>query len=309
MQAQGHVRVLGGVADGRFQLDVLEALLALAGPGHALERDRLVAEVQPRQLVHAVAVQTAFEDVGDQHHIVDRGDAHAASGHDGEVVFDVLADLQHRRVFQQRLQSGQGRRLVDLLQGRARVAAVAEVQPAVAGRLMLMRQGDVAGLVRPDRQRHAAQPGVGRGQGVGLGVEADHARCLGPRDPAVEVFQRLHAFIAISVDRMGLGRRGDLGLAVARGGDGRARLAGEGRAFLLRRLAVADAAGQRFELHRLQEGRQGFRVRIADQEVVDRFRDRRVAGQLHQLARQADLVGEVDQGLAAFGLFDLAGAR
>src|SRR5690606_12804578 len=144
---------------------------------------------------------------------------------------------------------GQGRRLVDLLQGRTGVAAVAEVQAAVAGRFMLMRQGDVAGLVRPDRQRYAAQSGVGRGQGVRVGVEADPARRRGPGDPAVDVFQRLYALIAVGVDGVDSGRGGDLGLAIARRGDRRAGLAREGGAFLLRRFAVADTTGQRLELH------------------------------------------------------------
>src|SRR5690606_25888046 len=110
---------------------------------------------------------------------------------------------------------------------------------------------------------------------------------------------RLYALIAVEVDRLGLGGGGDLGLAVARRGDRRRRLAGEGGAFLLRRLAVADAAGQRLELHHLQEGRQGLGIRVADDEVVDRLGNRRLAVQRHQFARQADLVGEVDQGLAA----------
>src|SRR5690606_22110717 len=99
--------------------------------------------------------------------------------------------------------------------------------------------------------------------------EADHARRLGPRDPAVEVFQRLHALIAVVIDGVDFGRGCDFGLAIAGRGDGRGRLAGEGGAFLLRRLAVADAAGQRAELHHLQEGRQTLRVRVADDEVVD----------------------------------------
>jgi hypothetical protein len=68
---------------------------------------------------------------------------------------------------------------------RARaVRLAAEVEAAGVGRgRVLVRQGDVAGVVGADGQRHAAQAGVGGGQGVGLGVEADDAGFGGAGDP------------------------------------------------------------------------------------------------------------------------------
>jgi hypothetical protein len=67
------------------------------------------------ELVHAVAVQAALEDVADQHGVVDRRDAgRRTRRHDGDVVLGVLGDLEDRRVLEQRLEAGEGRRLVDL---------------------------------------------------------------------------------------------------------------------------------------------------------------------------------------------------
>ena len=73
-----------------------------------------MAEVKLGQLVHAVAVQPAFEDVGDQHGIVDGRDVDAVAGEDGHVVFGVLADLQDGGVFEQDLEFGEGLAAIEL---------------------------------------------------------------------------------------------------------------------------------------------------------------------------------------------------
>ena len=49
-------------------------------------------------------------------------------------------------------------------------------------------------------------------------------------------------------------------------------------------------------------------MRVADFEIVDGEVERRVFVQQNQFARQPDLLGIVDQGLAARGVFDLFGA-
>ena len=199
---------------------MFEALLGLAGARHLFERDRVVAEVEAGQLVHAVAVQPALEDVGQQHGVVDRGHADAAPGHDGEVVFAVLGDLEDGGVFQQGLEPGQRRGLVDLDQGLAGVGLAAEIEAAgVGGRLMLMGQGDVAGVIGADGEGDAAQARVGGAEGIGLGVEADDAGRRGAGDEGVEVFEGLDTAVGVGVD--GLDRGGALDdLAVAGGGDG-----------------------------------------------------------------------------------------
>jgi hypothetical protein len=68
-----------------------------------------------------------------------------------------------------------------------------------------------------------------------------------------------------------------------------------------------DAPGQGAELHLFKEGRQHRRIGLGHRQLVDRGRQRGVAIEPHQLARQPDLVGEGDQGLAALLLLHLAG--
>ena len=51
-----------------------------------------------------MAVLAGVERVGHQHRIVERGDLDAVARKHEIVEFEILADLQHRRVFQQRLQ-------------------------------------------------------------------------------------------------------------------------------------------------------------------------------------------------------------
>ena len=45
-EPQGDVGVLGGIGGGRFQGDVFEGFLGLAGARHGLERNGVVAEVE-----------------------------------------------------------------------------------------------------------------------------------------------------------------------------------------------------------------------------------------------------------------------
>ena len=68
------------------------------------------------------------------------------------------------------------------------------------------------------------------------------------------------------------------------------------------------APGQGGELHLLEEGGQDRGLGIAGDGGLDRDRQGGVAVEGHQPARQPDLVGEVDQGLAALVLLHLAGA-
>ena len=60
---------------------------------------------------------------------------------------------------------------------------------------------------------------------------------------------------------------------------------------------LGDAARQRGELHRLQEGDELRPVRRLQHEVVQPVRQRHVVLQPHQLARDARLVGVVDERL------------
>ncbi len=263
-----------------------------------------MAEPELGQLVHAVVVQARFQHIGHQHGVLDRRHLHAVARQHGHVVLGVLRDLEDGGVLQQRLQPGDDHVERDLLDVRRRLQLQALA--------VLVADGNVAGLARRDGEGDPAQAGVGRGEGVGLGVEGDEAVRRRARDPAVQVRHVTHALIGLNVDRR-LVRRplgdwlGRIARLHHRGGGGAGR--GRGRGGAGGRRAVPDAPRQGAELHLLQEVRQGRPVRVGHGQAVDRHGQGRVAGQLHQLARQPHLVGEIDQGLAALVLLDLAGAR
>ena len=210
VEPQGDVGVLGGVAGRRLQGDVLEALLRLAGPGHRLEADRLVAEPQLGELVHAVVVQAGLQHIGDQHGVFDRRDLDRRSG--DSTAMSYLAfwpTFSTRRVFQQRLQPRDRRRPAGSGPDRPALSSARPSLGAVAER-------DVAGLARRDGQRDAAQ--VRRWPTTGASVSVSKATtpaCARLGDPGVQRRQVADAGIGRGVDRRrrrgssaGLGRRG-----------------------------------------------------------------------------------------------------
>ena len=100
------------------------------------------------------------------------------------------------------LQPRQHRRLVELVERLPRLGRVAEVEPARARlRRMLVRQRDIAGVVRPDRQatRRTGPHGSPTGR---------RSRCRSRRRPASvaramqasSVLQRLDAAIGVVID-------------------------------------------------------------------------------------------------------------
>jgi hypothetical protein len=114
-QPQRDVSVLGGIFGRLLQRHAVEGDLRLAGAAHRLEADRLVAEMDLAEVVHAMPAQAGVEVVAQQHGVVGRShvDAHAAQ-HD-EIIFEVLADLQHRGVAEQRPQPIEHQLAVELL--------------------------------------------------------------------------------------------------------------------------------------------------------------------------------------------------
>ncbi len=103
-ELQGHVGVLGGILHGALDRHLVEAHLLGARARHVGELDGLLAEVALGQFVHAVAVLAGVEHEGQQHRVVDRPDRDAVPLEHAHVVLDVLADLEHARVLEQRLQ-------------------------------------------------------------------------------------------------------------------------------------------------------------------------------------------------------------
>ena len=106
-KAQGDVGILGGIAGSGVDGDAVEGDLRLARADQLFDRNGFVGKVAVGKLVHAVIVQAREHGVRHQHGVVDRGDVDAETGEDLGVVFHVLADLHHGRVFKQGLQKGE----------------------------------------------------------------------------------------------------------------------------------------------------------------------------------------------------------
>ena len=104
VEAMRDVGVLGGVVEGFVQWHIVEGGLALSRSHHVLVLDGLNAQVQPRQVVHAVAVQSAIEDVGQHHGVVDGIDLDTVADQHLHVVLDVLTHLENRGVLHEWLE-------------------------------------------------------------------------------------------------------------------------------------------------------------------------------------------------------------
>ncbi len=77
-QAQRDVGILGGVGGGVVDRHLCERHAIAPGAGDLVVADRRMAEMQPRQFVHAVAVRAGLLREGDQHGVVDRRDQREA---------------------------------------------------------------------------------------------------------------------------------------------------------------------------------------------------------------------------------------
>src|SRR4029453_9196149 len=74
-------------------------------------------------------------------------------------------------------------------------------QAAVAAFTALpVRERDVTGLVRSERQRNAAQGRLHRVEAGGLGVDRDPAEVAGAGDPGVEPVEAAHGLVARAID-------------------------------------------------------------------------------------------------------------
>ena len=154
VQTACDVGILGGIGGGFVQGHAVEGDLVFAAAADVGELDGLVVEMQLCQLIHAVAVAGAFEDVGNDDGVVYRRDVDALAREDVHVEFDVVPDLQHRRIFQQRLQKPD-RILQRNLRRRVFAAAFsAQVQCALR-RAADVAHGDIAAGAGGDGQRDA----------------------------------------------------------------------------------------------------------------------------------------------------------
>ena len=96
--------VLAGVAGSRAALLLDSQGELVVGAGDLGELYVRVAEMELGQLVEPVAVEARLEDVGEHHRVVDRRYLDAVAAEHLHVVFEVVADLEHAGIFEQRLQ-------------------------------------------------------------------------------------------------------------------------------------------------------------------------------------------------------------
>ena len=122
-------------------------------------------------------------------------DLDAAHGEDLKVEFQVLADLEHALVLEQRLEGIERGALGDLI---GRDLALEQAAAAVAA--LAVRQRHVAGLVRRQRQREAAQRRLHRIEARGLGVDGDKTLVAGALDPGFEPVEAAHGFVFGAVE-------------------------------------------------------------------------------------------------------------
>ncbi len=253
-----------------------------------------MAEPALRQRVHAVRTVAGIHDIGHQHGVVEALHGDAVPLHDEVIVFQVLRDLQHRRIFKQDLEPAQRlthRDLVFRMAAAEKIADAGLVDQRHVGRTD-HRSRRVLGIIG-DRQREADKLRLHGVERRRFGIEGDEARVPGVGNPGIERRQIADRNVARVVDggigekscarlRQRLGRRlaglarGD-GLALGRrcGISGaRRRRGGRGlveirpariRAPLDRHRGrldcigicaggSGDATGERGKFHRLQEG-------------------------------------------------------
>jgi hypothetical protein len=186
-ESQRDVGILGGVMGGSVERHLVEGDGALARAGDFLVGDGLVAQMFLRELVHAMAVEAAFQGIGHQHRVLDRRHLDAETAEDQEIVFEILADLEDGDILQHRLQQRD-----DIGDGQLLDLGAGEIE-TVAG---AMADRNVAGQARIGGERDAGDIRLHRVERGGLAVERDVALlagCAPPSAPARPWSRRFHS--------------------------------------------------------------------------------------------------------------------
>ena len=103
-QPQDDLRLLAEDAGGLLGRELGEGAGGLAAAEDRLHRGRDVAEVVLREVVDRIGVLRGVERVGDEHGVVDRREGDAVTGEELGGGLDVVADLEGRRVLEDRAQ-------------------------------------------------------------------------------------------------------------------------------------------------------------------------------------------------------------
>ncbi len=147
---QRHVGIFGGILRRLVERHGRKRLVGFLGAGrmpHRLrERHAGVAEVAFGKGIHPVLAAPAIERIRKQHRVIERRDLDAAAAHDQHVVFDVLPDLQDRRIFEQRTQYRQRFGGIELV--RAIIGAAEQITARSC-----VRERHIARLARRDSKR------------------------------------------------------------------------------------------------------------------------------------------------------------
>ena len=196
-QAQRDVGILAGVFGRLLERHLREGLVGLLRTRrmleHLRERHARVLENALRQRVHAVLAAPGIQGIGEQHGVVERRERDAVPVQHQAIEFQVLPDLEHRGIFEQRLEHCQGfadRHLLGI--------GVAEVEAAAA---RAVRERHVAGLAGRHGHGEADEFRLHRVEAGRLGVEGEVSRSAGRRDPGLEMRQLRHGFVFRPVDR------------------------------------------------------------------------------------------------------------
>ncbi len=254
-----------------------------------------MAEILLAQKVHAVVMQARVHRIGHEHRVVDRRHGDAVAGEDLGVVFDVLPDLEDRRVLEHGPQHIEAGVQPHLPLGEC------YAPKKIVGSRGLMRQRDIAGLPRLDAKRDADKLGPHLVKARGLGIHSDIAAPADTVDPNLKGCGIGHAFIGVMVEgqrfrRLWLRDRiGPLRGLIHH----RRRLDAE---------LVGHALEYGAELHLCEEVEEGIRLGIAHFEIIEREIEGRLAIERDQPLRQLDLLAVDDKCLTALGLRDFHGA-
>ena len=155
----------------------------LAGAGDRFEADALMTEMQLGQFIHTVPVQAGIEIETHHQGVVKRGDPDIMLRQHAHVIFQILPDLEHRIIFEQRFQPGQRFVQTNLVRCLAEHIAAA------------MTERNIASLVGSSGQTDADDPRGHAFKTVGLQINRADALFRSTRDPLIERRDCLYAFI------------------------------------------------------------------------------------------------------------------
>ena len=273
-EPQRHIRILGTIFGRLVQRHLGKADRLLAGPRQRLEADAFMAEMQFGQFIHTMAMQAGVEVEAHHQRVVKRRDPDIMLGQHAHVIFQILPDLEHRIILEQRFQFRQCLVEPDLLRRLAEHVA--------AG----MTERDIAGLIGAGGQADTDDPGSHAFQAVGLEIDRADTLFGRPDNPLVERRDCLHAFIVRAVNCRGIGQFGNRLGGSAVGYIGILRL-GMAIPAQLSEQAVEAVMREKFAQRRVRN--------ILDQETLQRIRQRTIVPERHQDPRQPRLLGIFDQ--------------